>query len=52
MNCELKNLIINAGQEHLLRYIPELSAAELESFDKELAAVNGKQIPELAENMC
>ena len=49
MNCELEKSIIDAGQEHLLRYIPGLSAEELDSFCDQLAAVNWGQIPELAE---
>ena len=49
MNCELEKSIIDAGQEHLLRYIPGLSAEELDSFCNQLAAVNWGQIPELAE---
>jgi UDP-N-acetylglucosamine/UDP-N-acetylgalactosamine diphosphorylase len=49
MDCKLTKMIIDAGQEHLLRYVPELSAEELECFSEELAAVNWDQLPELAK---
>ena len=45
---ELEKLIKSAGQEHLLRFINELSAEEKEAFVSELSAVNWAQIPQLA----
>ena len=45
---ELEKLIKGAGQEHLLRFINELSAEEKEAFVSELSAVNWAQIPQLA----
>ena len=44
----LKQAIIAAGQEHLLRFIDNLSAGELAQFTEELAAIDWAQIPALS----
>ncbi|MBE6376135.1 MAG: UDPGP type 1 family protein [Lentisphaerae bacterium] len=47
--CEnLKNAIIAAGQEHLLRFIDELSPVEKAAYIEQLTAVDWQQIPSLA----
>ena len=44
----LKQAIIAAGQEHLLRFIDNLSAGELAQFTEQLAAIDWAQIPALS----
>ena len=48
MDENLKKMISDAGQEHLLCYIDELSAEEKRVFIEQLAAVDWPQIPQLA----
>lgn len=48
MNDELKNAIFAAGQEHLLRFVEELSAEEKSVYMEQLAAIDWANIPALA----
>ena len=45
---ELKKRIISAGQEHLLRFIDTLTAAESDAYFAQLSAVNWEELPRLA----
>lgn len=48
MKESLKKSIIDAGQEHLLRYTGEASEADMAAYVAQLEAVDWQQIPQLA----
>ena len=48
MTDELKKRISAAGQEHLLRFIGQLSPEELTAYTEQLAGVNWEELPRLA----